>query len=79
MTQSDMIPFVTPAGGWGLILAYLDPPLGTGVQTTPVDLNRIITWNGQYFPLIDQGNEELKTFYNNIPPCHGISPQAVRL
>ena len=38
---------------------------------TPTDSNCIITRNGQYFSLVDQGNEDLKAFFNNIPPCHG--------
>ena len=59
------------------ILSYLDPPLDTGVMPSPTDINRIITWNGQFFPLADQGNDGLKMFQNNIPSCNGTSPQEV--
>ena len=62
-----------------LFLSYLDPPFGAGVMPSPSDSNRIITQNGQYLPLADQGNDGLKMFLNNIPPYHGTSPQAVRL
>ena len=30
-----------------------------------------------FFPLADQGNDGLNIFLNNIPSCHGTSPQAV--
>ena len=45
---------------------------------SPIDANRIITRNGQFFPLVDQCNDGLKMFLNNIPSYHGTSPQAVR-
>ena len=54
-----MQPFTTPYGGCGPILSYLDPLIGASVQSTPTDSNWIITQNGQYFPLVDQGNEGL--------------------
>ena len=41
--------------------------------------NQIITSNGQFFPLADQGTDGLKNFQSHIPICHGITPQDVRL
>ena len=73
-----MIPFVTPPSGCVPVLSYLDPPIGAGVQRLPTDANRIITRNGQFFPLADQGTDGLKNFANNISVCHGITPQHVR-
>ena len=72
-TQTAMVPFNSPSGGCGPVLSYLDPPLGAGVMPSPIDANRIITRNGQFFPLADQGNEGLKMFLNNIPSCNGTS------
>lgn len=72
-----MVAFVQPTGSCGPVLSYLDPPIGAVVMPSSTDSNCIITWNGQFFPLADQGNDGLKTCFNNIPPCHGTSPQAV--
>ena len=79
LTQKAMVTFAQPTGVCGPVLFYLDPPLGAGVIPTPTDSNRIITQNGQFSPLVDQGNDGLKKFLNNIPPCHGTSLQAVQL
>ena len=47
---------------------------------SPIDSDPIIiTQNRQFIPLADQGNDGLKMFLNNIPSCHGTSPQAVGL
>ena len=75
VTQSAMVPFVQPSGGCGPVLSYLDPPLGAGVPRSPTDANRIITSNGQFFPLADQGTDGLKNFQNQVPICHRITPQ----
>ena len=51
VTRSSMVPFAQHSGGCGPVLAYLNPPLGAGVQRSPTDANRIITNNGQFFLL----------------------------
>ena len=38
-TQTHLIPFQTPTGDCGPVLAYLNPPLSVGVIPTPADLN----------------------------------------
>ena len=78
VTKSDMVPFNSPTGGCGPVLSYLDLPIGTGQLTLPIDANLIITSNGQFFTLADQGNNGLKMFQNNIPSCNGTFPQEVR-
>ena len=78
MTCLSMVPFAQHSGGCGPVLAYLDPPLGAGVPRSPTDANRIITSNGQFFPLADQGVDGVKNFQNHVPICHGITPQDVR-
>ena len=77
VTQSAMVLFTMPAGGCVPVLSYLDPPLGAGVKPSPTNCNRIITQNGQLFPLADQGNDGLKNFQNNISFCHGVTPKDV--
>ena len=55
VTQSAMIPFTMPTGGCGPVLSYLDPTLGAGVPRLPTDANQIITSNGQFASVTNQG------------------------
>ena len=66
-------------GGISPVFSYLDPLLDVGVQPTVGASNRIIVKNGQFFPLVDQGNDGLKSFYNNVPVYHSLLPQDVYL
>ena len=74
-----MIQFAIPTGGVGPTLSYLDPPLGAGAQPTATDSNHIITRNGQYFPLSDQGTDGLNSFYLNVPLCNSTPAHNTRL
>ena len=76
LTHTAMVPFASPPGGYDPVLSSLGPPLSAGVLSSPIDVNRNITGNGQFFPLADQGNDGLKIFLNNIPSCHGTFSQA---
>ena len=62
VTRSTMVPFAQHSEGCGPVLAYLDPPLGAGVPRSPTDANQIITSNGQFVPLADQGTNGVKNF-----------------
>ena len=77
MIKSDMQPFLTPTGGVCPTLAYLNPPMGTGVTQQP-DSNQIMTRDGQFLSLVDQGNSGLKVFLARVPSCIGTSPEAVQ-
>ena len=50
-------------------LYYLDPPV-TG--------DRLITRDGTYFHLRDQGGAQEKLFIQNTPTCHGPTPPDIR-
>ena len=77
MTKTNMQPLPIPTGGVCPVMFYLDPPMGTGVTHQP-DSNRIITQNGQLFPLADQGNSGLKVFLASVPSYNCISTEAIR-
>ena len=55
MTETDIQPFPTPTGEVCPVLSYLDLPIGSGVTRQP-NSKQIITRNGQFFSLGDQGN-----------------------
>ena len=76
MTETDMQPFPTPLGEVCPVLSYLGPPMGSGVTRQP-DSNRVITRNGQFFSLVDQGNSGLKVFLTSVSSCIGTSLKAV--
>ena len=78
VTKSSMIPFAMHSGSSGPVLTYLNPPRGAGVPRKPTDANRIITSNGQFFTLADQGTDGLKNFQNYVPVCHGLTPEDIR-
>ena len=75
VTGSSLIPFATdiPSNSNPNInmkqLYYLDPPV-TG--------DRLITKDGTYFHLRDQGGAQEKLFIQNTPICSGKSPSEVR-
>ena len=76
MTIDNMGPFPMPTGGVVEPFHHLDPPMGTGVTRQP-DLTSVVTRDGQFFALADQGTPGLKQFFQSIPTCLGTSPEAI--
>ena len=66
LTKDHMILFLMPTRGWCELFSHLNPPMGTGVKQQP-NLNQIITHDGQFFSLADQGNTGLKVFFASLP------------
>ena len=51
--------------------------MGTGVTCQP-DLNQLISRNGQFISLADQGNSGLLVFLASVPSCNGMSAESIR-
>ena len=76
MTSDDMSPFPMPTGRVVVPFHHLDPPMGTGVTPQP-DSIHVVTRDGQFFALADQGTTGLKQFFQSIPTYLGTSPKAI--
>ena len=78
MTESGIHSYPTPTRRVCPVLSYLDPSMGTGV-TCQLDLNQLISQNGQFFPLANQGNSGLKVYLTSVPSCNGVSAEPVHI
>ena len=74
-----MQPFTVSTPGIGPVFSYLDPLISAGIQPAATDSNQIIALNEQYFPLIKQGTNGLKSFYSNVLVCNGTTSHDIHL